>query len=132
MILYDNGENGTAELYAGDTLGTWEDTYKLTCDNKPSNYDNWKARLLSRHHLAYGSQTTAEFDWIRVRKYASVEPSASVGDETAVPNVPENLQPSGLQCTTSPTLSAVVTDNDGDKMNVHFYDNLGDSLIDNV
>ncbi len=48
------------------------------------------------------------------------------------PNIPTNLQPTGVQTTTSVTISCVGIDNDGDDMNVHFYDNSDDSLIDNI
>ncbi|MEM2878883.1 MAG: GLUG motif-containing protein [Candidatus Hadarchaeales archaeon] len=50
------------------------------------------------------------------------------------PNKPANLQPSNAQINTSVMLSALVTDNNGDNMNVFFYDNTGGTpvLIDNV
>jgi hypothetical protein len=48
------------------------------------------------------------------------------------PNKPTNLLPSARQTTTSVAISCVVTDNDGDKMYVFFYDNKTKSLIGNV
>lgn len=44
------------------------------------------------------------------------------------PNAPENLLPSARQTSTSVTISALATDNDGDRMNVFFYDNLAQSV----
>jgi hypothetical protein len=48
------------------------------------------------------------------------------------PNKPTNLLPSTRQTSTSVPRSAFVTDNNGDRMNVSFYDNATKSLIDNV
>jgi hypothetical protein len=48
------------------------------------------------------------------------------------PNKPINLQPSARQTTTNVTLSCVVTDNDNNRMNVFFYNNADNSLIDNI
>jgi hypothetical protein len=49
------------------------------------------------------------------------------------PNKPTNLSPSTRQTTTSVSISAFVTDNNGDNINVFFYeDNATHSLIDNV
>jgi hypothetical protein len=50
----------------------------------------------------------------------------------ASPNKPTNLSPSALQTTTSVTISAFVTDNNGYRMNVFFYDNATKDCIDNV
>jgi hypothetical protein len=49
----------------------------------------------------------------------------------APPNKPTNLSPSTRQTTTSVTISAFVTDNNGDNINVFFYDNSTKALIDN-
>ncbi|MEM3514681.1 MAG: fibronectin type III domain-containing protein [Candidatus Hadarchaeum sp.] len=48
------------------------------------------------------------------------------------PNKPADLQPSGRITETEATLSAYVADDDGDDINVFFYNNADDSLIDNV
>jgi uncharacterized delta-60 repeat protein len=45
------------------------------------------------------------------------------------PNKPTNLSPSARQTTTDVTISALVTDNTGNKMNVAFYDNSNKSII---
>ncbi len=52
--------------------------------------------------------------------------------QSTSPNTPEDLQPSGRITETDVTLSAFVTDNDGDNLNVFFHDNSNDNLIDNV
>lgn len=56
----------------------------------------------------------------------------SEGIVNTTPNTPTNLLPSARQTTTSVTISCVVTDNDGDRIDVHFFDNSGNSLIDNI
>jgi hypothetical protein len=48
------------------------------------------------------------------------------------PNKPTNLLPSARQTTTDVTISAVVTDNNGNSMNVFFYDNKTKALIGSV
>jgi len=48
------------------------------------------------------------------------------------PNKPVSLSPDDNQTSTSVTISAVVTDNDGDQINVFFYDASDNSVIDNV
>jgi PGF-pre-PGF domain-containing protein len=48
------------------------------------------------------------------------------------PNKPTNLSPSTRQTTASVSISAFVTDNNGDNINVFFNDNFDNSLIDNV
>lgn len=79
---------------------------------------------------------TVRFYAFKIRNYADPEPTWGTwgGEETAnvAPNIPTNLQPSVRQITTNVTISCDVTDNDGDQMNVHFYDNSDNSLIDNI
>lgn len=54
----------------------------------------------------------------------------SVGaEDTGAPNKPTSLLPSARQITVNVTISCVVTDNDGDKENVAFYDNSDNSII---
>jgi hypothetical protein len=48
------------------------------------------------------------------------------------PNKPTNMLPSENQTTTDVILSAVCVDNDNDPINVFFYDNADNSLIDNI
>ncbi len=81
MILYDFGSDGKAELYAGDNLDNLDDILTLDCDVKPSDYSNWKVQLNSDHHNSYGTETIAELDWIRVRKYTENEPVAVVHNQ---------------------------------------------------
>ena len=51
---------------------------------------------------------------------------------TIPPNKPTSLQPTTRQTSTSVTISCVDTDNNGDMINVFFYDNSTKNLIDNV
>jgi hypothetical protein len=48
------------------------------------------------------------------------------------PNKPTDLLPSARQTSTSVSISCVVTDNDSLMINVHFYDNADNSLVDNI
>lgn len=48
------------------------------------------------------------------------------------PNKPTNLLPSTRQITTNVTLSCIATDNARDNINVFFWDNADNSLIDNI
>lgn len=56
----------------------------------------------------------------------------STSGANTVPNKPADLYPTARQTSTTVALYATVTDNDGDQVNVFFYDNSADNAIDNV
>lgn len=130
------------------TKGTWSDSWvRVMYDSAEFWYPlGFSGTLTNATVPSTSSQSvtlsewvgTALFDWVRVRRYVSPEPTVSVGaEETApptnvAPETPENLLPSTRQTTTDVTISAMVWDNDGDDVNAFFFDNSDESLIDNV
>jgi len=109
-----------------------KDTGDVTSDNTfyhittPLNYLTtyyWKVRVYGGspdYNWYYGEWSGWQGVW-------SFTTAANVA-----PNKPTNLLPSIRQTTTSVTISCVATDNNGDTINVFFYNNATKTLIDNV
>jgi hypothetical protein len=69
----------TWHVYRGDVLDNWDrdDTLSLPVSADGREY---YVQIFTHEY----ADTGARWDWVRVRRYASTEPSASVGDETAL------------------------------------------------
>jgi len=124
QAIYDEAGEGT--VYA-DPAGFPEAGTGKEQDLGTSADSDLQSQLPS-DWFAIGIQSDNEaisaYSTIYSEEYASADPKPTlyvvymVGD---APNKPTNLQPSVRQITTSVTISANATDNDGDEMNVHFY-----------
>lgn len=122
----------SSDIYAG----TGRLTIGARWDSSQSVYKIFFNGIIDEARI---SDTARSAGWILTTFNNQSDPASfySVGSEEEVevniaPNKPTNLQPTGVQTTTSITISCVATDNDGDDMNVHFYDNSDNSLIDNI
>jgi hypothetical protein len=93
----------------------------------------------THHYVTVTLSYSTKYYW-KVKVYDGYEWSGWYGvwnfttgtEPNLPPNKPTNLLPSARQTTTNVAISCVVTDNDGNTINVHFYDNSDNSPIDNV
>ena len=116
-LVIDNDSTFSDEENIYDNASAWNNTGTIIENELPPDNYWWKV-----------CATNAEGDnWSENTWTFEITPIVNVA-----PNTPTNLQPTGIQTTTSVTISCVGIDNDGDDMNVHFYDNSDNSPIDNI
>ena len=122
-------DNITLEVYDGDTLVT-----STSLDSSSLGLSNSYTHIL--YNSGGGGNPTSPYeqgvyDNLIIRKYASTEPTYSIGEEE-VPGVPPNkpsinVPPSPVDASVGNSLSVVlnatVTDPDSNSLNVSFWDN---------
>ncbi len=110
-------ENGSSGITASHTIGDLKANTYYMVKVDGTTFDTYQSDSSGQITFTYdGDYSTKTFEV----------------EEHIPPNKPINLQPSARQTTTNVTLSCVVTDNDNNRMNVFFYNNADNSLIDNV
>jgi PGF-pre-PGF domain-containing protein len=126
-----DGDNVWTFIYLDGTNTIYPPTTQenYTMDNYTHIGEN-SVTLVNGNYYSYRLRSYDSYEWSSYSSIDNFRINPSAGN--IPPNIPTNLLPSTRQTATNVIISCIDTDNQGNRINVFFYDNSTKNLIDNV